>query len=444
MCVATHNYNAAITYPATNPLVMASGASSTDDGRKTPASPDGECWGSDFGDVVYGGTLTGVSVVAPGVLCPTTDILGNGGYYDGTGPLNGWACVNYPNPGSADGDYIFIFDGTSAAPPHVAGLAGLLRSAYPTLSAVDVRRIIERTAAKVGPIAYGEVAGFANGTRNQEMGYGRIDAMHVAPTGITTAFATIASGSSVIAKLSISATQVEELYGWQHDHPWHPCLLAEVSADNDYAFATSALSFGNIVLRKNNVAQRNLTVIDVLASPGAAISFPFVAGNYANVDQRFKLRIDRSKLPPGTLARLSLDEDGSAFPRVDFTRRPDPSEDDGVLLLDRARVRTRFGCCEGILVLERGSKFIPTCDNARLEVVGLKGGKMTVSQANRYVELTADVTEVELSEAPNTVYPLAVELRFSDVTSGADTLSVAQLDESGRPVGGADAMYRFR
>jgi subtilisin family serine protease len=550
MCVATHNDNAAIRYPATNPLVMACGASSTDDGRKTPMSPDGECWGSNFGDVVYGGTLTGVSVVAPGVLCPTTDIQGNDGYYDGTGPINNWACVNYPNPGSADGDYIFMFDGTSAATPHVAGLAGLLRSAYPSLTAVDVRRIIERTAAKAGPLAYGEVAGFPHGTRNQQMGYGRIDAfwaldyadvmvkdwsgdagvepstppsgnfwtfsdvvvritdddvfnpdnpaqskhvergqtnyiyvrvtnigpnqarniavnvrltpwvglqfvypidwtaidaMHVAPTAVTTTFATIASGSSVIAKFSISAAQVEELYGWQYDHPWHPCLLAEVSADNDYAFSTSDLSFGNIVLRKNNVAQRNLSVIDVLASPGAAIAFPFVAGNHAIADRRLKLRIDRSKLPRGALARLSLDEDGRAFPRVDFTRRAEPTQDHGVLLLDRTRIRTRLGCCEGILVLERGSRFLPICDDDRLEIVGLEGGKMSVLQGRRYVELAADVTEIELSKAPNAVYPLSVELRFpGDIDrSGAYTLSVAQLDERGRAVGGADAMYRF-
>jgi len=44
MCAATHNYNAAITYPATNPLVMACGASDQVDNRKSPTSPDGEWW----------------------------------------------------------------------------------------------------------------------------------------------------------------------------------------------------------------------------------------------------------------------------------------------------------------------------------------------------------------------------------------------------------------
>eukprot|EP01035_Chromulina_nebulosa_P043886 gene43886-59443_t len=175
MCVATHNHDSSITYPATNPLVIAVGGSSTDDNRKTPTSPDGECWGADFGDIVYNGVQTGVSVVAPCVQCPTTDRQGAAGYNNnGTLSNNPWACVMYPAQPD-DGNYVMVFDGTSAATPHVAGLAGLIRSQYPGLSGTQVRRIIETSAAKVGTLAYAEVAGFPNGTRNQEMGYGRID-----------------------------------------------------------------------------------------------------------------------------------------------------------------------------------------------------------------------------------------------------------------------------
>ena len=88
----------------------------------------------------------------------------------------------------------------------------------------------------------------------------------VAPTPVTASFPAIPPGGTVIAKFTISAIQTDTLWGWEFANPWHPCLLASVRADNDYAFASASLNGDPITVRRNNLAQRNLTVIDVLAT----------------------------------------------------------------------------------------------------------------------------------------------------------------------------------
>ena len=531
MCVATHNHSGAITYPATNPLVMAIGASEQTDNKADF---------SDWGDVVYGGVLTGVSVVAPGVLVPTTDQQGGDGY--------------------EPGDYRMDFDGTSAATPHVAGFSALIRSQYPALTNIEVRNIIERTAARVGGLAYAEMAGFPNGTRNEEMGYGRIDVfqgldfadmmikdwagddgrepstppsnnwwsysdivvritddnvfdpadpakskhvergqtnyiyvrvtnngprdarnvvvdfritpyvglqfvypndwtlddgMHVRPTPVSATFPNILAGTSVIAKFTISAAQTETLYGWQYVNPWHPCLLALVTSDNDYAFASSDLSFGNLVLRKNNIAQRNLSVIDVLANAAAmAVSSPFVAGNRANKQSKMFIEIDRTKLPLKSKVFLSLDDDGSAFPLVDFhlqnTNQNENESFDSVLckggsltFLSKAKIKTRFGCCDSLLTLEKGSVLEFPCTKEKVTIHNIKGGSLEMKNGRRVVEMTTTRLLVELEKLPGQILPISVRVLLPPgLTKGEQyTLSVSQRDESHKTVGGADAVY---
>lgn len=93
-----------------------------------------------------------VDVVAPGVNVLTLTMTSSGSYtYD-------------------------YFTGTSAACPHVAAVAALILSVNPNLTNIEVNEIIESTARKVGSTSYSIVDARPNGTWNEYMGYGLVDA----------------------------------------------------------------------------------------------------------------------------------------------------------------------------------------------------------------------------------------------------------------------------
>lgn len=71
--------------------------------------------------------------------------------------------------------YAFM-SGTSMAAPHVSAVAGLILSRNPHLTRLQVSNIIESTAQKVGGYTYQNTTGRPNGTWNNQMGYGLVDA----------------------------------------------------------------------------------------------------------------------------------------------------------------------------------------------------------------------------------------------------------------------------
>ncbi|MDH6252107.1 subtilisin family serine protease [Chryseobacterium sp. H1D6B] len=149
---AGNENNTAIRYPGIwNPQILVVGALSPCGERKNMSSCDGEnWWGS-----CYGSQL---DIMAPGVKMATTDRQGSNGY----DPSN----------------YTQTFNGTSSACPVIAGVAALILSANPCLTGQQVRDIIESTAQKTRTDLYGyaNTSGRPNGTWNNQMGYGLVNA----------------------------------------------------------------------------------------------------------------------------------------------------------------------------------------------------------------------------------------------------------------------------
>lgn len=140
--------SSSVSYPASLPNVIAVGASSMCDERKSFTSCDGESWGSNYG--------TNLDVVAPGVKIYTADITGNSGY-------------------NKNGDYYDSFNGTSAACPNAAGVVALILSVNPNLTGAQARNILQKTTDKISGYTYNITK--SSGTWNNEVGYGRVNAL---------------------------------------------------------------------------------------------------------------------------------------------------------------------------------------------------------------------------------------------------------------------------
>jgi subtilisin family serine protease len=541
LCAASGNFgqNASsppVGFPASHTNVIAVGASDQADQRKRPASADGECWGSQYGPEL--------GVMAPGVLCWTTDEQGQNGWNTNNGGAFMTYCVNYASCGDASGNYFSIFNGTSAATPHVSGLAALLFSQYPILTNQQVRDIIERTCDKINPVMYPYVDDLShpNGIWHQETGYGRINAFHALdfadvfikdwpgdtgtepsspsggdfwdfsdivirptpddmfvpndpvqasnvkhgqtnylyvqvtnngprearnvvvdvrivpyvgteffyPTDWTTTdtlhieptlvapLSTIPSGDSGKAIFTISSAQVEELWGWETSHPWHPCLLASVTADNDYAFMSSAIVGSGVITRRNNIAQRNLSVVEYLA--GSSYSFPFIVGNKHNNETLVELVIDRSKIPIDMPLFLSIDNNYSAFPLFNLNKPMLYHQDieKRIVFLERTRLEMILGCYRGVVTLEKGSSFdFQTSTNIEENII--KGGEIILKDNRPFLKIIDPLSVILIKKQPKQIYPFTL---LANIPENAEKgqkyrVTIAQRNQKGVTVGGA-------
>jgi len=125
----------------------------------------------------YSNYGTGIDVLAPGgddfdALLVTTDNTDSPDAIDLGNNVGGFHVFGFPEV-EPTGKYSGYFSGTSAACPVAAGVAGLILSVNPLLSATDVRLILEHTADKISPAdaEYNTIT-----SRSLRYGYGRINA----------------------------------------------------------------------------------------------------------------------------------------------------------------------------------------------------------------------------------------------------------------------------
>ncbi len=133
------NANSQEQYPCFFPNVVGVGASNSSDQR---------AYFSNYGD--------SCDIIAPGLDLWTLDRSGIEGYIIG--------------------DY-YQFSGTSAACPVAAGVVGLMGTVFTNYTEGQLRSKLFTSCEKVGGYAYGNNAAYPFGTWNNEMGYGRINAL---------------------------------------------------------------------------------------------------------------------------------------------------------------------------------------------------------------------------------------------------------------------------
>ena len=163
------------------------------------------------------------------------------------------------------------------------------------------------------------------------------------------------------------------------------------------------------------------------------------------------LTIDKGRMGSATNILLSLDDDGSAFPLVDFT--PPKTKvgetqdgcDGGMLFLEKTTIETSLGCCRGVLTLEKGSRFDCLPKKAAV-VVAVKGGELIMRGGKRFVEIREQKTVIQLEKQAGQMYPFSVRFDIPPTAKKGEDLQlvVSQQNAKGETIGGATAIYMVK
>ncbi|KAK2684577.1 hypothetical protein QWA68_016806 [Fusarium oxysporum] len=214
--------------------------------------------------------------------------------------------------------------------------------------------------------------------------------------------ATVPNGrTKILGPLLWPASQIPPLT------TWHPCLLAEVRADNDDSAGgvygcgipanTNPCDYGFYFWGNNNVCQRNLTYAKIPKKGAARIHFPFILGSVWSTSRFLEVTVEK----PANLAktRMVLHIEPITLPDGKPGKTCTPGE---IVFTSRCRVIVRSGHCDlGEFITEPGASWSSTTSKSKSGTVhgGQKGSGQEWTITERRGAVGLPVVEGELLKA---------------------------------------------
>ena len=167
------------------------------------------------------------------------------------------------NKGYVDGNYFDYFGMTSAAAPMVSGVASLMLSVNPNLTSNQVKNIIENTAQKLNGYQFEPVSSsHPNGTWNEEVGYGLVDAHKAVVYAYMWGYDDISLSADVVTCNAITCTcniYHSELFTYEWSCSSNLNIIEQNGtqitliplSSGDGTISVNVLSYGRIMYTKN-------------------------------------------------------------------------------------------------------------------------------------------------------------------------------------------------
>lgn len=198
--------------------------------------------------------------------------------------------------------------------------------------------------------------------------------------------------------------QVADIPPHSGPNPWHPCLLAEVRANNNDSSGGThgcaidadpdACVFGSYFWGSNNVCQRNLSYVPVTVARAERIELPFIAGSVWSKSRLIEVIVEKGKELADVPMFLRVE-------RVSLTGRPpkqhcSPGE---LVFEDKCQVLVRAGDCDvGEILTAPGTVWRPVCPPYECEEETCYGGEKSGQQWKLLKSVAAVRLPVDVGE----------------------------------------------